>query len=276
MIDLHCHLLPEVDDGARSMADALSLARAAVEQGIKAAVLTPHIHPGVFDNRHSLLRPVFERYRQALRDADIPLAVYLGAEVHLHPDMFSLWERYELPIIGWWEGQPLVLLEFPDGSLPPGSEAACRMSEERGFRWIIAHPERNKAVMRDPERILPFVDAGCLLQLTAGSVIGAFGSVAARTAHLLLSWGVADVVASDAHNLAHRPPIMWEARTLLAQRYGPAVAHRLTEETPLRLIRERSDFEPLAGVSVAHAPENVVQPVARQQETVLGHRPARG
>ncbi|MDO5102934.1 MAG: hypothetical protein Q4D91_08580 [Lautropia sp.] len=276
MIDLHCHLLPEVDDGARSMEDALFLARAAVEQGIKAAVLTPHIHPGVFDNRHSSLRPVFERYRQALAEAGIPLAVYLGAEVHLHPDMFSLWERYELPIIGWWEGQPLVLLEFPDGSLPPGSEMACRMSEERGFRWIIAHPERNKAVMRDPERILPFVDAGCLLQLTAASVTGAFGSAAARTAHLLLSWGVVDVVASDAHNLAHRPPVMQEARAFLTQRYGPAVAYRLTEDMPLRLIRERSDFEPLAGVSGGLASPDPASSSPRQPGDFSGGRPARG
>lgn len=246
MIDLHCHLLPEVDDGPRTMDEALRLARVSVEQGVQAAVLTPHVYPGVFDNSHTVLRPVFERYRQALHDAGIPLSVYLGAEVHLHPDMFDLWKRYELPIIGWWEGQPLVLLEFPDGSLPPGSEMACRMSEELGFRWMIAHPERNKAVMRDPERILPFVDAGCLLQVTAASVIGAFGSAAARTCQMLLSWGVVDVMGSDAHNLAYRPPKMREARAWLVQRYGEAVAHRLTYETPLRIIRQRNDFQPFA------------------------------
>lgn len=191
MIDLHCHLLPGVDDGARTIDDALALARASLDNGIRAAVLTPHVYPGVYDNRLSGLWPVYEQYQQALADAGIPLDIYLGGEVHLHPDIFEMLDEHELPMIGRWQGDLLMLLEFPDGAIPAGADVACRMFADRGIRWLIAHPERNKAVMRNPDIIKPFVDAGCLLQLTAASVIGAFGRTAGQTAHHLLSRGMA-------------------------------------------------------------------------------------
>lgn len=244
MIDLHCHLLPGVDDGARTMDDALALARAAVSNGIRAAVMTPHVYPGVFDNRLSSLQPVFTEYRQALFDAGIPLEVYLGGEVHLHPDIFSMLEHNELPMIGRWEGQLLMLLEFPDGSIPPGAENACRAFADRGIRWLIAHPERNKAVMRNPSILKPFLNEGALLQLTAASVIGAFGRNAAQTSNYLLSRGMAHVVSTDAHNLAHRPPRMAEARTYLSGTLGLGTAFRLTEENPGLIVAGRSQTPP--------------------------------
>lgn len=239
MIDLHCHLLPGVDDGARTMEDALTLAEAAVANGVKASVLTPHVYPGVFDNRLSTLRPVYEEYRDALTRAGIALDVHLGGEVHLHPDAFELLEADDLPMIGGMDGLKVMLLEFPDGSIPPGSDVACRMFADQGIRWLIAHPERNKAVMRDPTIIKPFLDMGCMLQLTAASVIGAFGRAAAQTANVLLTRGWAHVVASDAHNLAHRPPRMHEAREHLMQNYGMGMAFRLTEENPARILNGR-------------------------------------
>lgn len=134
MIDLHCHLLPGVDDGARTMEDALTLAEAAVANGVKASVLTPHVYPGVFDNRLSTLRPVYEEYRDALARAGIALDVHLGGEVHLHPDAFELLEADDLPMIGGMDGLKVMLLEFPDGSIPPGSDVACRMFADQGIR----------------------------------------------------------------------------------------------------------------------------------------------
>ena len=239
MIDLHSHLLPGVDDGSRTMEDALALARAAVANGIHTSVLTPHVYPGVFDNRRSSLLPVFAEYRQALWEAGIPLDVRLGGEVHLHPDVFDMFARGELPMIGGLNGKKMMLLEFPDGAIPHGSDVACRMFADQGVHWLIAHPERNKAVMRNPDIIKPFVDMGCMLQLTAASVVGAFGRAAGQTAHTLLTRGLAHVVASDAHNLAHRPPRMGEARRYLSQHFGMGIAYRLTEENPARILAER-------------------------------------
>ena len=136
MIDLHCHLLPGVDDGSRTMEDALELARAAVANGIHTSVLTPHIYPGVFDNQRSSLLPVFAEYRQALWEAGIPLDVRLGGEVHLHPDVFDMFARGELPMIGGLNGKKMMLLEFPDGVIPHGSDVACRMFADQEVHWL--------------------------------------------------------------------------------------------------------------------------------------------
>lgn len=174
MIDLHCHFLPGVDDGARTMGEALALARESVANGITTAVLTPHVYPGVFDNTLSRLMPVFVQFKAALAAAGIPLTIHLGAEVRIHPDVFDLLAIDELPVLGGLGKDRVVLLEFPDGQIPPGAETACRLFADRGIRWLIAHPERNKDVMRDPLRLKPFLDAGCLTQVTAACVVGRF------------------------------------------------------------------------------------------------------
>ncbi len=131
----------------------------------------------------------------------------LGAEVRLHPDAFDLLAVGELPMIGALDGSRIVLLEFPDGQIPAGALTAIRYLSDRHVQVMIAHPERNKDVMRDPARIKPFVDAGCLLQVTAASVIGAIRPRALACAHQLLASGMVAVVATDAHNMAHRPPL---------------------------------------------------------------------
>ena len=245
MIDLHCHFLPGIDDGARTMEDALALASASVANGITTAVLTPHVHPGVFDNKLSSLLPVFVQYKAALAQAGIALDVHLGAEVRIHPDAFDLLATDELPVLGRIGTDRVVLLEFPDGQIPAGALGACKLFADRGIRWLIAHPERNKDVMRDPARIKPFLDAGCLLQVTAASLVGRFGPQAMQLSHFLVSQGMVAVVATDSHNLLHRPPMLSEAREALMQRYGLGIAHRLTEELPAEIVGGR-EARPLA------------------------------
>lgn len=236
MHDVHCHYLPGVDDGARTMAEALGLLRAAVDNGITHAVLTPHAYPGVWDNRQATLAPRFARFREAAAEAGIPIALSLGAEVRLHPDSLQAVIAGELPLIGSLGGRGVVLLEFPDGNIPMGAMQACERLIAADITPLIAHPERNKQVMRQVASIRPFVEMGCLLQITAASVIGEFGEPAYRAADELLRQGLVAVVASDAHNLVHRPPRMAEARRMLARRFGQGFAHRLTHELPGEIV----------------------------------------
>lgn len=232
MIDLHCHYLPGVDDGARDMAAALDLARAAVANGIKTAVLTPHLYPGRWDNLRTVLEPVFAQFKQELIDQNIALEVKLGAEVHLLPDSLALLDTDEIPFLGKYKTNHVMLLEFPDGQIPVGAMMAVKYFLKRGITPMIAHPERNKDVMRNLQKIVPFVKEGCLLQLTAASVCGRFGNSALETANRILDGGFAYVVATDSHNLAHRPPILAEAKATLAARYGMEAAMLLTELNP--------------------------------------------
>jgi protein-tyrosine phosphatase len=246
MIDLHCHLLPGVDDGARTLEDAIELVRLARASGITGAVVTPHVHPEVWDNSSASLRRVFIRLVEALAASGIDFPLALGAEIRLHPDTMASLEARRLPLLGRLDGVDIALIEFPDGMIPPGALHACRAMIGWGIRPMLAHPERNKAVMRDPACIRPFVDAGCLLQLTAASITGHFGTAAKSASLTLLAQGLVSVVATDAHNRVARPPRLHEARDALARLYGHAVADRLTLEVPgLIASGHRDGWRPL-------------------------------
>jgi protein-tyrosine phosphatase len=236
MIDLHCHYLPGVDDGARDLQSALALARAAVDNGIRAAVLTPHVFPGRWDNTLSSLQDRFDSFRRSVIAEDIPLELYLGGEVHLLPESLALHDAGELPSIGSWNGRRVILVELPDGGIPFGTPKALQYLLQRGTVPMVAHPERNKDVMRSPAKIEPFVAMGCLLQLTAASVCGWFGKPAQQTAFALLDAGCVAAVATDSHNLMHRPPVLAEARHVLRMRYGPEFAEALTEGNPAAIV----------------------------------------
>lgn len=254
MIDLHCHYLPGVDDGPRDAEQAIGLATLAFERGITHAVLTPHVYPGVFDNTLETLHTEFAVFRERLESAGVPLTVSLGAEVRLLPECLELADRHQLPTIGCWGDDRVLLLEFPDGQIPVGTEKAVEYLRARRYLPLIAHPERNKAVMEDWRRLKPLLEAGCLTQLTAASVTGAFGASARRSALQLLDAGVVTVIASDAHNAKHRPPLLAEARAEVAARYGEAVADALTRVTPGRIIGVEMDSGNAEAVAAAGLP----------------------
>ena len=238
MIDIHCHLLPAVDDGARGIQDSLALLKLAARDGIQEMVLTPHIYFGRWDNSLQMLRPRFEAFTRLVESKAIPIRLHLGAEVHLLVESIAMLERGEIPFVGVWEQEPAMLIELHDGSIPPYTASAMRIIRRHGVRPIIAHPERNRAVMKEPDRVEELLAEGCLLQLTAGSLTGGFGKAAEAAAHTLLSRGWVTFVATDAHNLRHRPPVLSEARKVLAERYGEPVAEDLTRSFPALLLAQ--------------------------------------
>ena len=240
LIDVHCHYLPGVDDGARTIQDAIALLRAACEDGAGAAVLTPHVHAGRWDNALSTLQPRFAAIRRLIAGKGIGIRLYLGAEVHLLPASLALIEAGDVPYLGGWDGMKVLLLELPDGHIPAEAIGSVRRLLRRDVLPMIAHPERNKAVMRNVDAIEPFVLEGCLLQLTAASVIGEFGDRAARASRELLERGWATLVASDAHHLMRRPPRLGAARRWLREHYGEAVAAEMTAVAPGRIVAGRA------------------------------------
>jgi protein-tyrosine phosphatase len=235
VIDIHAHLLPGIDDGPRTLEDAIALAPACARTGVTDIFLTPHVFPGRWDNTRSTIATAFERFRATLQDLQVPLRLHMGGEVRLDAAIFDLLERDELPFLGEVDGYKTLLLELPDGSVPVGSDRLVRYLLDRRIRPVIVHPERNKGVMEKPDRMRPFVEMGCILQLTAASVIGEFGPAALRTSQLLIDRGWADLVASDTHNLAGRAPRMDAARDHLASTYGAEVAHDMTRHEPARI-----------------------------------------
>lgn len=206
MIDLHCHFLPGIDDGPKTMNEALALARAAVANGITHSVMTPHIQPGTWNNDLTTITPIFEQYQQQLKGNNIPLSISMAAEVRICPEVLPLITDGNIPFLGEYEGYKLMLLEFPHSHISVGSDKMIKWLFDRNIRPVIAHPERNKDVMRKLEKIKPFIDMGCYTQVTAGSITGTFGDRAYKTAHQMLEHDWITVIATDAHNLEHRPP----------------------------------------------------------------------
>lgn len=236
MIDLHCHFLPGVDDGAGDADEALALARASVAQGIRVAVLTPHLHPGRYSAGRGRLRAAFEHFVRLLAIHRVKLELRLACEMRVCAETVALLRAGQVSFVGRVGEARVLLIEFPHDRLPPGSLELMRHLVAQGIRPLIAHPERNRAVMRQPELIRPFVDIGCWLQLTAASVTGEFGAAAQAAARYLVEEDLAWVLASDSHNMRNRPPRLAEGRAVLTDWVGDATVRRMVSERPAQIL----------------------------------------
>jgi len=236
MLDLHVHVLPGIDDGPRTMEDALALARALADDGIEHLVATPHIYLGVFDNSAARIGEAFDAFQTAVSDAGIDLTMTWAAEVRICPEILDWIESRRLPMLnGSLVGPSTALIELPDGQIPVGTDKLMGMMLDRGITPLMAHPERNKAVMEQPTRLDALRRLGCKFQVTAGSLLGDFGSRAQATAQKLLDAGWVDVVATDAHNRSSRRPRLGAARDWLTEHFDAALALRLTRTQPAEI-----------------------------------------
>ncbi len=236
MIDLHCHFLPGIDDGPETLDQALDLARMAVADGIRHAVLTSHVDPDRYPNDKRSLLAAVESFAGEVAKAHIALQLHLGGEARLCPELIDMLAENQVPFLGEVDGYRVLLLEFPHPLIPVGSLRFVQSLLKLKIRPLIAHPERNKAILAQPDKVTEFAEAGCWLQLTAGSLVGRFGSQAQETAYKIIDEGWNCVVATDAHNLQNRPPLLSEGRAALQQRYGEAVARSMVLERPARIL----------------------------------------
>lgn len=236
MIDIHCHLLPGIDDGPDTLAQALDLCRLAVANGITHAVVTPHIHPGRYENEASNIAEGLAALRLALQEASIPLQLGMAAEVRVSPEIMPLILQNRVPFHGEWKGKRVMLMEFPHSQIPAGSDRLVAWLLKQNVLPLIAHPERNKDVMRQFSKLHPFIEMGCLFQVTAGALAGRFGDMAEQRAREIIEGGWATVLASDAHNVGARPPELREGVAAAARLIGEPAALALVTERPWSLV----------------------------------------
>lgn len=246
MIDLHCHALPGVDDGAPTLAVALEMLARAAADGTGAAVLTPHVRPEDGPERDRLHREGFEVLRSAATAAGLEMALHLGAEVGFR---FGLAEVAAWPSVGL-AGTRFVLVDLAPGPLSPGLEQGFFELRTAGYRPILAHPERQRELVRSPERLERLREQEVLVQLDAGSLTGRFGRRARAAVEEFLGRGWVDYVASDGHDLERRPMDLGPARRQLVAVAGEDEVERLLEDNPQRLLRGE---EPRAGTPAAAA-----------------------
>ncbi len=241
MIDLHCHLLPGIDDGPKSIEESLAMARHAANAGISNIVATPHITPGRYDNSLASIKPVFDNLKATIKEQEIPLEISFAAEIRFDPVIIDMVNDDILPVLGEYEGERLILLEFPHSHIPPGSEDLIKWLADRGVRVLIAHPERNGSVLANIEKITPLVKLGCLLQVTAGALTGVFKEGPRECAVELLRRGWVSIIASDAHNIHARCPELEPARQEAAKIVGEEKATDMVISCPASIAKMHFD-----------------------------------
>lgn len=236
MIDLHSHLLPGVDDGAQTLDSALELARIAVSDGVTHMVLTPHVHIGRFDNEMMTLKPVFISFRRALKEAGIPLTISIAGEVRITDELLTRVPEKRVPFLGEWGGKKVLLLELPHSHIPPGSDKLVKWLLGHNILPMIAHPERNKDILRNFDLLTAFVEMGCLFQVTAMSMSGDFGDASRTCAIKMLEKEWITVLATDAHNANHRPPVLSKGFEAAKAISGELAARKLVLDHPRMIV----------------------------------------
>jgi protein-tyrosine phosphatase len=234
MIDLHTHVLPGLDDGAPDLEASVAIARLAAADGVHTLVATPHIREDydVVPEEVAARTAELERH---LSESGVGVRVLPGGEVAMTrvPELDD--ERLRLVTIGG--GTRYVLLETPYGGVPAAFEETVFALEVRGFRALIAHPERSESFRVRPERLSGLVERGAMLQLTAAAVTGQLGRDIGRFALDLVQRGLAHVIATDVHSATGRRSSLSEARQALEQRGLGEVAEWMTVEAPERIAR---------------------------------------
>ena len=226
MIDIHHHLLFDLDDGPGDIEISVAMAEMSVKNGVTHIVCTPHSSEQFkFDPANNLERLQMVQERLGNR-----VTLGLGCDFHLmfdniedaiaHPAKYSI------------NGRQYLLVEFPDHGISQNMNEIFFRLSSAGLTSIITHPERNATLTRNPERMIEWLRAGCLIQITAASLTGRFGKIAQRVSHELLRRNWVSFIATDAHDLTSRPPMLRDAYQFVAEKYGVETADRLCEHNP--------------------------------------------
>ena len=224
MVDLHCHLLPGIDDGSKSMAISLRLAKEATEHGVTHALLTPHHMTGRYINHKQDVIRRTQEFKEQLVANNIPLTVFPGQEVRINGQLLKALDKDDILFAD--TGNRYLMLEFPDDDVPHYTNQMIFDLQQRGITPVIVHPERNTKIMAKPDLLYQLLEKGCLSQITASSYVGTFGKKVENFSRQLIEAGQGYVFASDAHDLPGRKYEMRQAFDRLSREFGSELAEQ--------------------------------------------------
>lgn len=232
VIDIHCHILPKVDDGSKSWDMSLEMCRLATDDGIEHIVATPHANERYRYNRQHLASNL--EYLRVLAGQAPRLS--LGCDFHLSYE--NLRDALVSPDTYTIEDTHYLLVELNNYSIPTQIDEYFTKLAEVGITPIITHPERNPILQETPKRVLRWVDQGCVVQVTASAVTGAWGQKVTRAADWLFERDAVHVLATDAHDTKHRIPSLSAAREKVAKLYGADLAEALVDGNPRAIVSD--------------------------------------
>ena len=217
MIDLHCHILPGIDDGAHNLSDSIKMAKKAVSQGITHILCTPH-HNSSYENPKSKVLLQVADLQEELTKRNIPLILYEAQEVRIFEHLMSEIDQDDILFAD--VSDRYLMLEFPTESIPDYTNQLIRQLINRGITPIIVHPERYKMFQANPALLENYLRMGCLAQLTAPSIVGAYGEKIQKLSHYFVKNSMIQMLGSDAHNVDSRNFYLAEAYEIIRKEYG--------------------------------------------------------
>jgi protein-tyrosine phosphatase len=245
MIDIHAHILPGVDDGAKNWEQSLEMARMAVQDGIRIMVATPHLFKGrTLDlsqiNGKEMILQCVAQLGQKLSEAQIPLEILPGCDFPLGFESLQLLDDGRALTIN--DANRYLLLELPDTSLPPALEEICFHLQSKGITPIITHPERHMIIQEMPQKLKRLIDLGCLVQMTGTSLTGWFGRRVKKVSRQLIKLGYIHLLATDTHSPKRRPPLLSQAVIELSRLIGENRARAMVHDIPEKIINGEPCF----------------------------------
>lgn len=233
MLDLHCHILPAIDDGATDLAMSLEMARMSVADGVHTVACTPHIYPGLYENTADGIRTAIASFQAELDQRDIRLKLLIGADAHLDPTLPEGIRAGRVPTLA---DSRYLLLEPPHHVAPPRFEESVFMLMAQGIVPVITHPERLTWIETHYDLFERLARRGVWMQVTAGAVTGRFGRRVRYWGERFLGDGNAHLLATNAHHPRRRPPLLAEAREAAARLLGEAEADHLVSTRPQGIV----------------------------------------
>jgi protein-tyrosine phosphatase len=250
-VDIHCHLAPAIDDGAKSWEDTFAMARIAVEEGIGTIVCTPHQCGNFSHNHGDAIRSLVAEVQTKLDENQIPLCVLPGADVRIEPGLVAMLRRGDVLTLA--DLHRHVLLELPHEMYVPLDKLLDELRASK-MVGILSHPERNEGILARPSLIETLVEAGCLMQVTAGSLIGAFGPLVQKSAEAFVQQGCAHFISTDAHGPKSRRPLMRQAFQRCVQLVGEPAATLMCSTNPTAVVAGKD--VPRGRLSVSARPKS--------------------
>ena len=235
MIDIHCHILPNMDDGPETLDETLEMCRMALADGTTTIVATPHQQDGIHNTSADAILKNVHSVAALLKRSNLNLELLPGADVRVDVDTGEKIGQGE--ILSLNNTKRYFLLEFPAHTIPPNMDRLIFNLLLKNIVPILTHPERIFEVQENPNRVYELVSMGVLSQITAMSVTGEFGSRARKCARMLLKHNLVHIIASDAHSADYRPPILSNAVKAVSRLLGEERAMDMVTTIPSQIIR---------------------------------------
>ncbi|EYE89479.1 phosphoesterase [Fervidicella metallireducens AeB] len=237
MIDIHCHILPGIDDGAKDLDGTIEMLKIAEGDGIKTIIATPHYFPGYFETPYDEVVKLTEMVNKKTRESGIEVEIYPGQEIFLNQNII---EDYRNGIIGKLWDTDFMLIELPVDEMPKNTIDLIYELRIMGITPIIAHPERYRYIIEKPQRLNEFLNEGCHLQINAGSLTGLFGREVKKTAERIVENRACSFIATDAHTTGKRSPELKKSFDIISRIDKELIDNLILSRESLKKFAEKN------------------------------------